>query len=97
MSKKLLTASMVAYIGTKSVLATPMTRGEYNEYQGWQIPENEDPSDPGYLIEYKDGGKADHYPASRCHLFLTEGKIQFLTDCHHELAGLTVDMVPIDV
>ncbi|MDA4969322.1 hypothetical protein PGJ79_17355 [Acinetobacter baumannii] len=38
MSKKLLTASMVAYIGTKSVLATPMTRGEYNEYQGWQIP-----------------------------------------------------------
>ncbi len=51
---------MVAYIGTKSVLATPMTRGEYNEYQGWQIPENEDPSDPGYLIEYKDGGKANH-------------------------------------
>ncbi|MCP8600812.1 anaerobic dehydrogenase, partial [Acinetobacter baumannii] len=39
----------------------------------------------------------DHCPASRCHLFLTDGKIQFLSDCHHELAGLTVDMVPIDV
>ncbi|MDQ9986028.1 anaerobic dehydrogenase, partial [Acinetobacter baumannii] len=24
-------------------------------------------------------------------------KIQFLSDCHHELAGQTVDMVPIDV
>lgn len=60
MSKKLLALSMVAYIGTKSVLAMPMSRGEYNEYQGWQIPENENPSDPGYLIEYKDGGKANH-------------------------------------
>lgn len=60
MSKKLLALSMVAYFGTKSVLAVPMSRGEYNEYQGWQIPENEDPSDPGYLIEYKDGGKANH-------------------------------------
>ncbi|WP_284090496.1 DUF6527 family protein [Acinetobacter pittii] len=39
----------------------------------------------------------DHYPESRCHFFLTDGKIQFLSDCHHELAGQTVDMVPIDV
>ena len=38
----------------------------------------------------------DHYPPSRCHLFLTDGKIQFLSDCHHELAGQTVDMIPID-
>jgi len=37
----------------------------------------------------------DHHPESRCHLFLTEGKIQFLSDCHHELAGQTVEMVPI--
>ena len=34
-----------------------MTRGEYNEYRGWQIPENEDPSEQGYLVEYVDGGK----------------------------------------
>lgn len=31
-----------------------------------------------------------------CHLFLREGKIQFLDDCHHALAGQTVDMVEID-
>lgn len=48
---------MCAYIGTKSVLATTMTRGEYNHYRNWDIPENEDPSEQGYLVEYVDGGK----------------------------------------
>lgn len=57
MSKKLLAVSMLAYIGTKTVLAAPMTRGEYNEYRSWQIPENEDPAEQGYLVEYVDGGK----------------------------------------
>ncbi|XJZ25961.1 DUF6527 family protein [Bacillota bacterium Lsc_1132] len=28
----------------------------------------------------------------RCHLFLTEGKIQYLSDCDHELAGQTVEV-----
>lgn len=28
----------------------------------------------------------------RCHLFVTDGKIQFLGDCTHELAGQTVEM-----
>ena len=48
---------MVAFIGTKSVLATTMTRGEYNDYRNLDIPENEDPSEQGYLVEYVDGGK----------------------------------------
>lgn len=34
-------------------------------------------------------------PESRCHLFLIDGKIKFLEDCHHELKGQTVDMVDI--
>jgi hypothetical protein len=29
-----------------------------------------------------------------CHCFITNGKIQFLSDCQHELAGQIVDMVP---
>ena len=37
MSKKLLAHALCAYIGTKSVLATTMTCGEYNEYRGWQM------------------------------------------------------------
>jgi len=27
-----------------------------------------------------------------CHSFVTDGKIQFLTDCTHELAGQTVEI-----
>lgn len=55
--KKVLAVAMGAYIGTKSVLATPMTRAEYCEYRGWNIPEGEDPNEPVYLVEYTDGGK----------------------------------------
>lgn len=58
--KKLLALSMVAYIGTKSILATPMTRLEYNQYRGWDVPSDENPSDDGYLVEYLDGGQANH-------------------------------------
>ena len=46
---------MKKYIGTKIIKATPMTRGEYNCYRGWNIPENENPEDKGYLVEYSDG------------------------------------------
>jgi len=34
--------------------------------------------------------------AGRCHLFVREGRLQFLADCHHELAGQTVDMVELE-
>lgn len=57
MVKKLLALSLCAYTGTKSILAATMTRGEYNDYRGWKIPENEDPKEQGYLVEYVDGGK----------------------------------------
>ena len=35
------------------------------------------------------------YPSKtvRCHLYLVHGRIQFLADCGHALAGQTVDMV----
>jgi hypothetical protein len=46
---------MKAYIGTKELGAEPMTRGEYNAFRGWQLPENEQASDVGYLVRYADG------------------------------------------
>lgn len=46
------------YTGTKTVIATPMTRGHYNNYRGWLIPMN--PADEGYLVEYTDDGAANH-------------------------------------
>ena len=46
---------MKRYIGTKIIKARPMTRGDYNDYRGWQIPADEDPLDEGYLMEYENG------------------------------------------
>ena len=43
------------FIGTKIVLAKPMTRQEYNDYRGWKLPENENGNDAGYLVEYPEG------------------------------------------
>ncbi|MBI1373587.1 MAG: anaerobic dehydrogenase [Phycisphaera sp.] len=36
------------------------------------------------------------HPEARCHLFLRAGRLQFLNDCHHHLAGQTVDLVAFD-
>lgn len=33
-----------------------------------------------------------HDPASRCHSIVTDGWIQFCSDCHHALAGQTVEI-----
>lgn len=33
-----------------------------------------------------------HDPGSRCHSFVEDGKILFLSDCFHSLAGQTVDL-----
>lgn len=48
--------SPVTYVGTKVVHAVAMSRGDYNIYRGWKLPDNENGDDNGYLIEYADGG-----------------------------------------
>ncbi len=50
---------MKQYIGTKIINAKPMTRLEYNQFRGWKLPTDENGEDPGYLVEYTDGGKAN--------------------------------------
>lgn len=45
------------YIGTKLINAVAMTRAEYNIFRGWQLPDDENGDDAGYLVEYLDGGK----------------------------------------
>ena len=49
-------ATPKTYIGTKVVHAIEMTRAAYNNLRGWQIPDNEDGNDAGYLVQYTDGG-----------------------------------------
>jgi hypothetical protein len=51
---------MQMYIGAKLINATPMTRGEYNDYRGWSLPLDEDGGDEGFLVEYTGGGKSNH-------------------------------------
>jgi hypothetical protein len=48
------------FLGKKQVLAKPMTRKEYNDYRGWQLPKEENGEDEGMLVEYVDGGTKNH-------------------------------------
>lgn len=48
------------FVGTKVVKAQPMTRLEYNQLRGWTVPDDENPADDGYMVEYTDGGAPNH-------------------------------------
>lgn len=51
---------MKTYIGTKVVYAKTMSRLEYNNYRGWNLPFDENGEDEGLLVEYVEGGKSNH-------------------------------------
>lgn len=48
---------------------------------------------PSLLIQGVVDAESDPTP-TRCHVFISDGRIQFLADCTHALAGQTVDMEP---
>lgn len=48
---------MKKYIGVKEILAKPMTRKEYNDYRGWELPIDEKGEDAGFLVEYMQSEK----------------------------------------
>ena len=47
--------------------------------------------------ERRENPDEDHRPwfCRVCHTFVTDGRIQFLSDCTHALAGQTVDLPDI--
>ena len=49
--------SKVTYLGSKMINAEPMSRADYNDFRGWELPEDENGADEGYLVEYLDGGE----------------------------------------
>jgi len=61
---------------------------------GHYMPENK--GKPCWCDYNKEHPDADTFKCAQCHSFVTDGKIQFLSDCTHELAGQTVDMVDYD-
>lgn len=50
----------------------------------------------GCWCKPREGGEDWDFKCRQCHVFITDGKIQFLGDCSHTLAGQTVDMVPLE-
>ncbi len=51
---------MEKFMGTKTIWASAMTRAEYNKYRNWELPEDENGDDRGYIVEYVDGGPSNH-------------------------------------
>lgn len=51
---------MQKYIGAIRAKAKPMSLGEYNQLRGWDVPENENPDDAGYLVETANVGISNH-------------------------------------
>lgn len=50
---------------------------------------------PSLLVQYPwwNGEETEN---RRCHSFVKEGKIQYLNDCTHKLAGQTIELQNID-
>ena len=55
---------------------------------------NEDPAKPTFKpsIKISTTQSPNHKRITKCHSYITDGKIKFLSDCKHELAGQTVDL-----
>jgi hypothetical protein len=64
-------------------------RGNEPVWQISGIEEDKATVNPSLLVN-------GHILERRCHSFIRDGKIQFLADCFHELAGKTVDIPDFD-
>ncbi|MDP1925783.1 MAG: DUF6527 family protein [Thiobacillus sp.] len=53
-------------------------------------------TDPETLKKIDSGEIVQREEPRVCHSFVTDGRIQFLGDCTHHLAGQTVDLPPFD-
>lgn len=49
---------------------------------------------PSILVEYGRDPRPDR--PQRCHSFVTDGRIQFLSDCEHDFAGKTVNLESVE-
>ena len=68
---------------------------------GWNGDVDRPTFTPSILVTYDgpDAGQLDdghRIPFAVCHSFVTDGRIQYLGDCTHPLAGQTVDLPAFD-
>ena len=48
-------ATAPSYVGVKQIKAVKMNLVSYNMFRGWDIPDEEEPLAPGYVLQYEDG------------------------------------------
>lgn len=58
----------------------------------WNGDVNKPTFSPSILVQFNWGEKREE---RRCHSFVRDGRIEFLSDCTHALAGQTVDLPDI--
>lgn len=68
-----ISTDMKTYLGVKKIKAgLPITRKEYYEYRGWEVPENENPDDMVYLVEYEpEPGKPSNHPLHKGYISMS--------------------------
>jgi hypothetical protein len=76
------------YVGVKKVQARSMSRGAYNTYRCWTIPEGENPADSGYLVQYPDGYES-WSPSEQ----FEEANIEVTDDCISDVMNRVEDVL----
>jgi len=66
-------------------------------HENWKMPNDWDPDtaprdESGKFVTQENGKILGAVKTPRCHSFVRNGKIQYLNDCTHALAGKIVDM-----
>jgi len=77
---------MENYLGVKQIKACPMNRLDYNIYQGWDLPKDENGTDEGYLIEYIDEGRANHCAHEN---YITWRPKEIFENAYRKITGIT--------
>lgn len=77
---------MKSYIGVKQIKARPMSREEYNNYRGWELPEDENGEDDGMLVEYTDGGASND---PRHEGYISWSPIEVFNNAYRRVDGMT--------
>ena len=80
---------MKRFIGTKVIKALAMNLGDYNKHRGWEIPHDEDPKAPGYLVGYPDAnGEFSGEHEAGCHHISWSPKDVF-ESAYRSMAGMS--------
>lgn len=80
--------------GWNGSLESPTLTPSVLNRAGHYVPNQKQPPDCEYCKDAEKEGQPTF--CSVCHIFVREGKIEYLSDCTHEFAGKTVEMAQIE-